>query len=110
MKFWSDSFLSLKLYSGSWPLENSEPSLWIERGTLIAWHDLLQKIQNVCVVVVECGNSLVFCAQIMCENKQSVLEILKVAVAASLEFPTEVRFHVLAVISQFGLQGLGFRV
>jgi hypothetical protein len=46
----------------------------------------------------------------MCENKQSVLEILKVAVAASLEFPAEVRFHVLAVISQFGLQGLGFRV
>jgi hypothetical protein len=27
----------------------------------------------------------------MCENKQSVLEILKVAVAASLEFPAETR-------------------
>jgi hypothetical protein len=43
------------------------------------------------VVVVECGNNLVFCAQIMRENKQSVLEILKVAVAASLEFPAETR-------------------
>jgi hypothetical protein len=54
------------------------------------------------VVVVECGNNLVFCAQIMRENKQSVLEILKVAVAASLEFPAEVRFHVLAVIHNLG--------
>ncbi len=54
------------------------------------------------MVVVECGNNLVFCAQIMRENKQSVLEILKVAVAASLEFPAEVRFHVLAVIHNLG--------
>lgn len=62
------------------------------------------------MVVVECGNSLVFCAQIMRENKQSVMEILKVAVAASLEFPAEVRFHVLAIIHNLGCQVAGFRV